>query len=83
MRDFNERMPREEAAQIAAIVKESAVELFGEPVTVQACGSYRRGRATCGDVDCLVTRLDDEVVFGMLEPLLKSLEKKGFLLERL
>ena len=74
VKDFNERMPREEAAIIAETVKECAMNLFGESIQVQACGSYRRGKPTCGDVDCLVTRLDNRLVAGMLEPLLKALE---------
>ena len=48
-----------------------------------ACGSYRRGKATCGDVDCLVTRTDNKPVEGMLEQLIVHLEKKNFLKERL
>ena len=76
-------MPRDEATQIATIVKEEAKKLFGKSAEVIACGSYRRGRETCGDVDCLVTRLDDKPIDGMLEKLLKALEDREFLKERL
>ena len=61
-KDFNERMPRSEAETIANTVREKAVELFGSCVQVNACGSFRRGRPTCGDVDCLITRTDDRLV---------------------
>jgi len=40
-----------------------------------ACGSYRRGRATCGDVDILVTHPDGKShrnIFGKLLAKLKS-----------
>ena len=82
-KDFNERMPREEAAVIAKTIETKAKLLFGNSVQVNACGSFRRGRPTCGDVDCLITRLDDKLVSGMLDPLLKALEEDGFLKERL
>ena len=50
---------------------------------METCGSYRRGKETCGDVDILISRSDDKAVAGMLEPLLQHLEKQGFLHERL
>lgn len=81
--DFKERMPREEAAEIAEFVKEQAQKLFGDTIQVTACGSFRRGKSTCGDVDCLVTRTDSKPIDGLLEKLLGRLEALGFLKERL
>jgi len=52
-------------------------------VRVETCGSYRRGRQSCGDVDILITRKDDKPITGMLEKLLVYLEKEDFLKERL
>jgi DNA polymerase lambda len=58
--------------------------IFGqEKVKVETCGSYRRGKQTCGDVDILVTRTDDKPVTGMLNLILERLEAKDFLKERL
>ena len=76
-------MPRAMATEISEIVGKAVKSIYGTNVKVQACGSYRRGRPTCGDVDILVTRTDDKPVKGMLEPILLSLEKSGFLHERL
>jgi len=81
--DFKERIPRAMATEISEIVTKAVKKLYGEQVKVQTCGSYRRGRPTCGDVDILITRTDDKPVKGMLEPILLSLEKNGFLHERL
>ena len=54
-------MPREEAAAISETVQAAAFELFGkENILVDTCGSYRRGKASCGDVDILLTRKDDK-----------------------
>ena len=81
--DFNLRMPRAMATEISEIVGKTVKNIYGANVKVQACGSYRRGKPTCGDVDILITRTDDKPVKGMLEPILLSLEKSGFLHERL
>jgi DNA polymerase lambda len=47
--------------------------------TVECCGSYRRGKATCGDIDILIAGTDNV----KLEPVLVELESMGVLKERL
>ena len=74
-------MPRDEATIIAETVKREAEAMYGKDAQVIAAGSYRRGKATCGDVDCLVTRTDNKPVEGMLEQLVSRLEAQGFLKE--
>lgn len=76
-------MSREVATDISKIVEKAVKDIYGAKVKVETCGSYRRGRPTCGDVDILITRTDDKPVSGMLEPILVNLEKQGFLHERL
>ena len=68
--DFLERIPRAMATEISNIVAKTVKSLYGTQVKVETCGSYRRGRPTCGDVDILITRTDDKPVKGMLEPIL-------------
>lgn len=68
---------------ISDSVKKAAKDLFGANIKVETCGSYRRGRATCGDVDILITRTDDKSTNGMLEKIVNRLESQKFLLERL
>jgi len=46
-------------------------------LTIQTCGSYRRGKATCGDVDILITHIDGISHEGLLVPLVDSLKKSG------
>ena len=65
--DFQERIPRAMATKIASTVSQAAVKLWGKNVKSEACGSYRRGRPTCGDVDVLITRTDNKPVTNMLE----------------
>lgn len=42
-----------------------------------ACGSYRRGKPTCGDVDVLVTHPDGQSHRGVFNKLLDSLRRSG------
>lgn len=81
--DFQEKIPRAQATIISNIVADAAKKLYGKAVKLETCGSYRRERLTCGDVDILITRTDNKPIAGMLEPLLQLLEKQGFLKERL
>lgn len=47
------------------------------------CGSFRRGRPTCGDVDILLAPPPDQENITMLPSLLKQLEQSGFLTDHL
>ena len=57
-------------------VKEAA-ESLQEGIIAQACGSYRRGKATCGDVDVLVTHPDGKSHKGIFSKLLEKLKEEG------
>ncbi|NWH74438.1 DPOLL polymerase, partial [Piaya cayana] len=74
--DFLERMPREEAAEIEQTVRQAALALKPGLVCV-ACGSYRRGKPTCGDVDVLITHPDGQSHRGVFSKLIDSLHKNG------
>ncbi|NXX16550.1 DPOLL polymerase, partial [Podargus strigoides] len=74
--DFLERMPREEAAEIEQTVRQAALALKPGLLCV-ACGSYRRGKPTCGDVDVLVTHPDGKSHRGVFSKLLDSLHRSG------
>ncbi|XP_043839499.1 DNA polymerase lambda isoform X2 [Dromiciops gliroides] len=80
--DFLMRIPREEAAEIEQTVREAAHTLNPGLLSV-ACGSYRRGKATCGDVDVLVTHPDGRSHQGVLAQLLYALQQQGFLTDDL
>lgn len=55
--EFCQRIPRSEVVEIENRVKK-IVASINPGLEVVTCGSYRRGRETCGDVDCLVTHPD-------------------------
>ncbi|XP_003972614.2 DNA polymerase lambda [Takifugu rubripes] len=80
--DFLDRMPREEAAAIEKVVRDAALAVDPHLV-VMACGSYRRGKATCGDVDVLISHPDGKSHKGVFTKVLQSLHDSGFLTDDL
>ena len=49
-------MPRSEAQKLSDYVKKVALETFPDKdIRVETCGSFRRGKDMCGDVDILIT----------------------------
>lgn len=42
-----------------------------------ACGSYRRGKATCGDVDVLISHPDGKSHRGIFTKVLQTLRDSG------
>jgi len=64
-------------------VTKSALEFFNFKVKVVVCGSYRREKPTCGDVDILITTIEERPVSGMLNRLVCQLEREGLLIEEL
>lgn len=47
------------------------------------CGSYRRGKQTCGDIDIIISRKDGHFEHSLIIDLLNVLEKDGFLTDHL
>ena len=92
--DFEVKMPRAEAEAIAAYVREAA-EAACPGCQVTVAGSFRRGKATCGDVDVLVAPTDDFVRLGsqglggvdriehILPRVLRTLRRRGVLTDDL
>ncbi|KAF8056043.1 DNA polymerase lambda [Lyophyllum atratum] len=82
--DINNRMPREEAREIFELIKPIALDIDPK-LYVEIMGSYRRGKADCGDIDILITRPTDDgnTHKGVLSRLLKALHIAGILTEDL
>nr|XP_057947688.1 DNA polymerase lambda [Doryrhamphus excisus] len=80
--DFLDRMPREEAAAIEKVVRD-AVLAIDSGLIAMACGSYRRGKTTCGDVDVLISHPDGKSHRGVFSKVLQSLHDSGFLTDDL
>ncbi|XP_072875390.1 DNA polymerase lambda isoform X3 [Chlorocebus sabaeus] len=62
---------------------QKAAQAFNSRLLCVACGSYRRGKATCGDVDVLITHPDGRSHRGIFSRLLDSLRQQGFLTDDL
>ena len=61
--EFKERIPRDEVEALAGHV-EDAVNAVCPGASVTVAGSYRRGKASCGDVDILLCPSEDFVKLG-------------------
>lgn len=55
--DMSQKIPREEVQRAERILTASAKHM-NKDLILTLCGSYRRGRAKSGDVDCLITHPD-------------------------
>ncbi|CAF2819088.1 unnamed protein product [Rotaria sp. Silwood2] len=80
--EFLERIPRDEVTQIESVVKEAA-ESIRSGLLIITCGSYRRGKATCGDCDILISHRDGVSHEHLLFPLVDKLKASGFLIDDL
>jgi DNA polymerase IV len=77
--EFLVQIPRDEVEQIGAVVRECAVRLRDERVTVTIVGGYRRGKTASGDVDMIVSHPDLEVTAGLVREIVESLEETEFI----
>lgn len=77
--EFQQRIPREEVAEVEQIVNEILPELDPK-LRATICGSYRRGKATCGDIDMLLTHPDytqEHKTPSFFRKLVEKLRSKG------
>ncbi|KAF8181108.1 DNA polymerase lambda [Pholiota molesta] len=82
--DINDRMPRAEAKAIFDLIKPIALSIDPR-LFVEIMGSYRRGKADCGDIDILITRpIDDGKTHkGVMSRILQKLHAAHILTEDL
>jgi DNA polymerase IV len=73
--EFLVPIPRPEVEQIASVVREHAVRLRDERITVTIVGGYRRGKTASGDVDMIVSHPDLEFTAGLVREIVESLEE--------
>ncbi|KAJ7224647.1 DNA polymerase lambda [Mycena pura] len=75
--DINSRMPRAEVKALFELIKPIALNIDPK-LDVRVMGSYRRGKADCGDIDIMITRdpADGRTHAGILHHLLKALHAR-------
>lgn len=85
LHDFEARIPREEMRRLERTVAQAAAA-HDPPLQMTVCGSYRRGRADSGDIDCLLCHpsylarsTGDADVPGWLASLVEALKADGFI----
>ncbi|KAJ1389903.1 DNA-directed DNA-polymerase X [Sesbania bispinosa] len=80
--DIRQRIPRHEVREMEQILKKVGEDVL--PGVVIICGgSYRRGKATCGDIDIIITHPDGKSHKGFLPKFVKHLKDINFLREDL
>ncbi|KNG48193.1 terminal deoxynucleotidyl transferase [Stemphylium lycopersici] len=72
--EFQEPIPRAEVEHIAAVVREHAVRLRDERITVTIVGGYRRGKEASGDVDMIVSHPELDKTAGLVQEIVELLE---------
>jgi len=78
--DFLQRIPRDEVANIEAQVLRVAKALDNS-VQLTTCGSYRRGKPDCGDIDILLSQVRPSN--GFLKQLVEQLHSIGIITDHL
>ncbi|XP_027925214.1 DNA polymerase lambda isoform X1 [Vigna unguiculata] len=80
--DIRQRIPRHEVQEMEHILQKAGEDVL--PGIVIICGgSYRRGKATCGDIDIIITHPDGQSHKGFLPEFVKHLKHMNFLREDL
>ncbi|XVF84892.1 hypothetical protein PTKIN_Ptkin17bG0075800 [Pterospermum kingtungense] len=80
--DIKTRIPRHEVQKMESLLQKVAEEIM--PGVVVVCGgSYRRGKASCGDLDIVITHPDGTSHKGFLQKYVKRLKEIKFLREDL
>ncbi|XP_070545125.1 DNA polymerase beta-like [Ptychodera flava] len=73
--DFEQRIPRSEMDELNAVIQKEVNNLDSEYLAT-ICGSYRRGKASSGDIDILLTHPSFTSESGKKPQLLKDVVKQ-------
>lgn len=84
--EFEKRIPREEMLRLQKVILQKTTD-FDKKIIVTVCGSFRRGSASSGDIDVLVTHpsfISSDKDFdkkALLHGVVNKLIKEGFVTE--
>ena len=79
--DLKERIPRKEIELMEIIIRRT-FDSISRNIIFNICGSYRRGKETCGDIDVLFT-LKDNTNDKLLQLVVEKMTKSGYLIDHL
>jgi DNA polymerase lambda len=72
--DIQIKIPREEITELFKIIEEQLYQILDKNILkAEVVGSYRRGKKLCGDMDVIITRIDDGKISGILHTLVEKL----------
>ncbi|XP_057774669.1 LOW QUALITY PROTEIN: DNA polymerase lambda [Salvia miltiorrhiza] len=80
--DIKTRIARHEVQEMESLLKKVGEEIL-PGVDIVCGGSYRRGKASCGDMDIVITHADGKSHIGFLPKFVKRLKDINFLREDL
>ncbi|PRQ41218.1 putative DNA-directed DNA polymerase [Rosa chinensis] len=80
--DIKQRIPRNEAQEMERLLQKAGEDVL-PGVDIVCGGSYRRGKASCGDLDIIITHPDGKSHRGFLPKYVKHLKDMKFLREDL
>ncbi|KAL6861744.1 hypothetical protein ACP4OV_017444 [Aristida adscensionis] len=80
--DIKQRIPRHDVSEMEKLLQDVGKDIL--PGVIIVCGgSYRRGKASCGDMDVVITHPDGESHVGFLPKFVQRLKEINFLREDL
>lgn len=74
--DIQKRIPREEVIEVSKIV-EAEMKLISSSLKLELVGSFRRGKATCGDIDLMLVNPGFMSNNDVLVQLVEKLKTQG------
>ena len=80
--DFKEKIPRDEAERIAAVVLRYANRVR-EGFHMVIVGGYRKGKTMCGDVDVILSHPDEDATDHVVEQIVWNLAEDQWITHRL
>ncbi|KAI4107208.1 MAG: hypothetical protein L6R37_001785 [Teloschistes peruensis] len=77
--DFLLKIPRAKVEAIAGTVERHARNLIDDGIVCVIVGGYRRGKAESGDVDIILSHPKQSATAGLVDQVVQSLEKEGWI----
>ncbi|KAL8705985.1 MAG: hypothetical protein Q9201_000929 [Fulgogasparrea decipioides] len=77
--EFLMKIPRAEVEAIAGIVERRACKVTDKRVVCVIVGGHRRGKQESGDVDLILSHPEQSATAGLVDTVVKSLEKEGWI----
>lgn len=79
--DFQERIPRKEMDVHCELLRKSILSI-DDKFQFEVTGSYRRMASSSGDIDILITHMDDpDDVDNLFKKVIESLKKEGYIVD--